>query len=448
MTPDGPQRFRQVNELISIAGEDTALSLQIMISRHGPLIEVTGPSSDDAGADSSAATYALRWAGHDRDLVDAVAAGFRFHEVSDFEQFRHIVTSLGALDANWIYADSSGHIGYQLGTPIPVRPGRWGNFPVDGYSNEFEWQGYLPLDATPYEHDPQRGWLTSNNNAPRRDVVGNYAADRILRITQLLESSESLTVADLQSMQMDQTDAYLMRWKDEVVRLLEKCNEPDHAATIRSWDGSTGQDSWPTHFMNVFLSRLTRLTFEDELGELRRSVRKIWIDQVYNSTDSFWFDDINTLDVIETKEQVAANAIKETLAQTGERTWGEVHSLTMRHPMAVIPILGGLLDLTRGPWPRSGTAGTLCASFFRENDDGTFEDFVAPSWRFTIDFADVDAASIVLPAGNSGNPASDHFFDFNEMWQTGERWNVPISREKVRQQAVETLMLQPASASE
>ena len=117
--------------------------------------------------------------------------------------------------------------------------------------------------------------------------------------------------------------------------------------------------------------------------------------------------------------------------------------IDMRHPLAVIPILGSLLDLSYGPWPRSGTAGTLNASFFRETEDHHFQTFVAPSWRFVIDFDDIDVATMVLPAGVSGNPASPHFADFIDLWKSGKYWIVPFSQNIVESQARTTLILNP-----
>ena len=120
-----------------------------------------------------------------------------------------------------------------------------------------------------------------------------------------------------------------------------------------------------------------------------------------------------------------------------------MHTLTMRHPMAAVPVLSGLLGLQRGHWSWGGTHGTLNKSYYRARNDTTYQCLVAPSWRFVIDFADVDAATMVLPAGNSGNPMSSHFFDFNEMWRNGERWTVPFSRDKVLARAMSTLTMQP-----
>jgi penicillin amidase len=131
----------------------------------------------------------------------------------------------------------------------------------------------------------------------------------------------------------------------------------------------------------------------------------------------------------------------------GQKTWQDFNSLTMRHPMATVPVLGGLLALNRGnlPWP--GTAGTLNASYLIANDDYSFETIVGPSWRFLIDFANIDGALFVLPAGNSGNPMSPHFFDFNQMWLEGKYWNIPISKDRVLAKAVNTLVLNPVMSA-
>jgi len=130
--------------------------------------------------------------------------------------------------------------------------------------------------------------------------------------------------------------------------------------------------------------------------------------------------------------------------QTGQgKTWGQLQSLTMKHPLSVVPLLSGLLDLQNGPFPWGGTPGTLNASFYfpDEEREGHFNSVIGPSWRPVIDFSDIDGATMVLPAGNSGNPASPHFMDFFPLWRSGARWNVPFHYEKVKENAVNTLIL-------
>ena len=400
--------------------------------------------------------FSLKWAGYDVDLDAAVTSGFALHHVQSFDQFRSVVTKLGALNANYMYADNAGNIGYQLATPVPIRNEGDGMFPNQGWTvTDNRQQGYLSLDETPHAFNPSQGWLASCNNLPSRshDIPGNYAADRILRASQLLTSTDVVSDEDMCAWQLDQRDEYLLRWQPVLAEALEAIDELAPAVEVHKWDGQTSNESSVTPLMVLFLSHLKRLTYQDELGEMHSQVSKLTLDRMYHSDDHRWFDDGSTNDIVETRDEIAQQAARRAVeiiyGSAGDRNllppkqWGEMHTLTMRHPMAVVPILGSLLDLQHGPWSWSGSPGSLNSSFYSTVNDTTFNCIVGPSWRFVIDFADVDAATMALPAGNSGNPMSPHFFDFNQMWRDGERWTVPFSREKVYERAVSTLTLQP-----
>jgi len=380
----------------------------------------------------------LRWAGFDSDIDKDVASGFELHRVSNFDQFRRIVTGLGALDANMVYADASGNIGYQLTTPLPARSAAGKNTP---------WGGYYPLEETPHAFNPAAGWIASANNLPRRadNVQGHFFASRILSITNLLESKDTFTSDDMRRFQMDRTDRYLLRFTHHAVEALEKLGKTAEAEMMRSWDGSTPTDSRATALMEVFLVKLKEHTFADELASLYYRVPDKWIEAISQVDSAGWFDDVSTSDTTESYDDIAARAMTDALVITKGVTWGEIHTLSMRHPLAMIPLLGDWLGLTHGPVPWSGTAGTLCASFNRHVDEGKFESVAGPSWRFVIDFANVDSVTMVLPAGNSGNPMSPHFFDFHEMWKSGNYWVVPFTYEKVKQRAASSLTLTPAA---
>ncbi len=440
LTAQGWRDFTVINDSIPIAGVDTPFTIAIRLSHRGPVVK-PGPSQDQV--------YSLRWAGFDTDLDRALSSAAGLLTVDSFGRFQQLATSLGALNANWIYADISGNIGYQLGTPIPIRPVGDGSFPLPGENEESEWQGYFHMHQTPHAFNPAQGWLASCNNRPSlaQDVPGVFFPERITRITELLASQSTFSLDDMKASQGDRTDAYLRRWKDEAARFLDYLGKPQPAAAMRSWDGRTGVDSRETALLMVFLSELRRLLFSDELGDRHHQVSQSALDAVYHSEDTLWIDNVGTPDQVETRDDIARKAMELSLDAVADRTWGEMQSLTMRHPMASVPVLGGLLGLKKGPWPWPGTAYTLNASFSREHLDRFFECVVGPSWRFVIDFADVDGAQFVLPAGNSGNPLSPHFFDFFELWRNHKYWNVPFRYSRVKEQATSTLVLVPPSIS-
>jgi len=439
LTPSGWKKFEYVTDTISASGQNTPIVLTTKLTRHGPILKDT----------QSAGEKAFHWAGYDADLNLSCSSGFQLPEVDRFEKFQKIVTSLGALNANWLYADKAGNVGYQLGTPIAIRPSNANCAARPGWTDEFEWQGYYPLVKTPHSFNPSQGWLASCNNLSTRatdyPLAGSYAADRILRISELMNGHEQVSSKDCQQFQQDRIDDYLKRWRWETARLLVELGHQELADSINNWNGSTGLDSRETAIILTFLSQLKKMTFADELGDMYSGVRTLWLDEVYeNKSDFYWFDDVATA-AVESRDTIALRAMAASLEIVGDKTWKDFNSLTMRHPMSGVPLLGGLLDLNRGHWVWPGSAGTLNASHLVAHDDNSFETIVGPSWRFVIDFSDVDGAMFVLPAGNSGNPMSPHFFDFNKMWQEGKYWNIPISEERVKARAVSKLLLKPAS---
>jgi len=441
LSAEGWRKFEIIEEPIFIKGQKEPLLFKIKQTTNGPVFW---------SSDSMKSNYSLHWAGYDVDLAKAIHANFTAQRADNFNDFRRAVTQFGALDANWIYADARGNIGYQLGTPIPVRPLSVNKLPVPGWIDSLKWKGFRRLDETPYSFNPSRGWLATCNNKQDEahlnyPLIGKFFADRIIRISELLAGKPKFSVNDMQNFQTDRVDRYLQRWQPVLIDLLEKNNYPKAAELLREWDGSTDAASKQTALIVLFLTRLRHLTFDDELGKLSDRIDYVKIERIFKSGPDFWFDDINTENRRETREEIADKALRQAVAFWKNRPWGDFQTLTIAHPFSKVPILSSLLGLKKGPFPWGGTPGSLNSSFFWENKKrpGYFRSIVGPSWRFVIDFADPDGATFVLPSGISGNPASPFFFNFFDWWKEGKRWNVPLSPEKVKKRARYVLQLIP-----
>jgi len=100
----------------------------------------------------------MHWAGFDFAPGALIEAAYRLQRAQTFDDFRRAVTQFGALDANWVYSDRAGNIGYQLGAPIPIRD-------YDSYLRQkasdakSAWRGYRVLDETPHALNPPQGFL-------------------------------------------------------------------------------------------------------------------------------------------------------------------------------------------------------------------------------------------------------------------------------------------------
>ena len=63
-----------------------------------------------------------------------------------------------------------GNIGYQMPGDIPIRAGGDGRLPVPGWTDEYEWTGFIPFEELPYAFNPDSGYIaTANNQVHPRD---------------------------------------------------------------------------------------------------------------------------------------------------------------------------------------------------------------------------------------------------------------------------------------
>jgi len=441
------ESFETRSELIKISGKDSPDTLQVKISRHGPVIYEN---------DTSNTVISLRWAGFDFSVSEGIRAGFQMLKCNNFSEFRKWITNFGALDANWMYADRRGNIGYQLGTPIPVRREGTGRSRMNGWDGKSDWSGYYPIEMTPYAYNPSRGWLATCNNQPDDENLdyslnGNFADDRIRRISELLSQPGTVSTIDMKTFQNDLKSSALLMWKEEVVNILKNIDENDWANRIDQWENTAGLSSKEVALIEIWLALLKEKTFADEFPDLSgKFLNKLLFRErnfysIYRNNNSTWFDNIQTVDKVETRDELAGEAMRRALTLMADRSWGEVNSLTMAHPLAAVPLLSYFLSLERGPFPREGTSGSLNNSISFWNDLDAFKTVAGPSWRFILDFDDIDGAQMVLPAGQSGHPLSDHFFDFYNLWEKGEYWTVPFSKDKVESFAVSVLRFVPDS---
>lgn len=421
--PAGPA----IREEIRVKGEERPRVIQVRQGARGVMIE---PKTS------------LRWAGFDFEPMRISEAALRLQKARTFEEFRRAVTGFGALDANWIYSDRAGNIGYQLGAPVPIRE-------YDTYTRQnaahpnTAWRGYRALAETPHALNPPQGYLASCNNQPvSKDwpypIPGFYDPYRITRAAALLPVKR--TVEDMRTMQLDLTSGLTLRWKTLAADGAKAAGMNDEAAGLIAWDGRMNADSKEAALFATWWRRLARPIFEDELGE-EWDTGRVLLDEALTTKTAI--DDRRTPQV-ETVVDVSARAMREAKEIANGRTWGEACTLLVKHPLARVKLLDVWLNLNRGPYPASGDPGSLNANFFSYDDASkSFHSHIGPSMRFVLDWSNPDAFTINGALGQSGNPFSPHYDDFLETGRNGDTWNVPFTRERVFAAKTSVLRLEP-----
>jgi penicillin G amidase len=454
---------------IGVRGQSKPEAFDVFSTRHGPLVatEAIWEDPPDLAKQSGRITprpLAMRW----EAIAQGETAGafLAIDRAANWDQFLEGVRRFGSPSQNFIYADVDGHIGYAMSGRIPLRGSSDGGTPVPGWTGEYEWTGSVEPQALPAMLDPPSGQIvTANNEVDRhwpKTMTRDWASPfRSMRIAQMLGTRTGLTQADMRAMQLDVQSAEA----DRVLAAVEAAHdsvafvkaEPEAQHCIerlRLWDRKV-DDRPVAALYEAFLRALWRRTFADEMDadvfkeffEYGIAERYAGIDQIIDNPSSHWWNDIATVDKVETRDDIvllaAADAPIALRAQFGAESnwaWDRVHSLSFRHALGAG---GAVLNwaFSRGPFPQTGDAWTVRKASVDVRQPFGVGDI--SSYRQVIDIGNWDAAWAVNPTGQSGNMMSPHYFDQNELWRTGGYRNFAFSRAAVEKARASRMLLTP-----
>ena len=437
LTPTGYQEMKSWSEEIKVKDEEKPRHEIFYSTRHGVVIR----------QDSIFAT-ALKWAGYDFNSAKMLKSILNISNLHNFKQFRETVTQFGALDVNWTYSDKKGNIGYQLGAPIPIRTYSNTYEPLAGEDSSLDWKGYHPLSETPYVYNPKEGFAATCNNTivPQNwpyDIPGFYDDYRIVRVNNLLSQSGQFSQSSTEEMQMDIVSSHANRWKWLMAEGARRLKNDDLFKQILQWNGEMSLDETLPTLYSLWWKELANPIFKNKLGSDWRNGRLILEEILADNTPSL-SDNKNSVLGNETIVDASTAALDAVLKKRPVAKWGDVSTLTAKHPLSMVKILDYWLDLNRGPVSVPGDFASINPSYFDfDEETGKFNMNVAASMRFVLDWSDINAFTINTNLGQSGNPFSDHYDDMLDLWKTGKRWTVPFTSEKVNETKVSMLRLEP-----
>jgi penicillin amidase len=444
------------SETLGVRGEADE-QLVVRATPHGPIVSgLLGQTG---------ATLSYRWTYLAAEQANELEGFLALDRAHDWDSFRAALRHFGAVAQNAVYADRQGHIGMQTCGAIPRLSGATqGTRLRTGWDGSQEWDGFWPFEDNPSSLDPPEGLLSSANNptlpAPGRHYISSQwePVDRITRIRELLDAKPRLSLDDLASIQNDFT---LVSARELTPLVLEAFGAAPPQSPLgarallelRGFDGRMERDAVAPTLFAAFYRRLFWELFEDELGpEIAAGYREqanlsaIMMRAVIDGHLDHWFDRLDTPGVEDRAaifRRAFLRAVDELAAELGPDVsswrWGRVHTLELQHPLGrASRLLARYFNL--GPFPVSGHTSTVAKMEFAEAD---FRVLQGPSMRQLTDFADLNAARAVLPAGQSGLPASPHYDDMLPLWLAGRYHPLPMDPAAIQAVAESRLRLVP-----
>jgi penicillin amidase len=437
-TERGWEQSRIAREVIRVKDRPDEVE-EVVITRHGPVVE----RCDDVSTGRWLG-LALQWTA----LTPGCAAqtALSLQRAGDWSSFRAAFATLDAPSQNAVYADVDGHIGYFCSGRIPVRQHRPSGLPALGWEGTALWQRFLTVDEVPQSFDPPEGLVITANNRIVGDLYPHYIAQdymagyRARRLEELLDR-EQMDATYMRSVQMDLVSPPAA----QVSALLASVTcTVELAETMRlrlvAWDGRMAPDRIEPTVYEAFMLRLAEHAFRPLCGDawgiaagidlghplfeypgnLTGRVTPMLVER-WAAGDDAIFDGLTTWGeaAVDALEDAVAD-LRGTLGAKRRWSWGRVHRLPLRHPLATRWLLRPLLnapDLRVG-----GGVDTVMATGHHPGRSFATRLF-APSWRQVFDVGNWEnGCSGVLYPGQSGHRASRHHHDLSRRWLRNQQF--------------------------
>jgi acyl-homoserine lactone acylase PvdQ len=320
------------------------------------------------------------------------------------DEWKAAVAPLHVAYMNTMYADADGNIGYIYNSAVPRRrPGIDPSGILDGSDPATEWQGFHTLDELPQVWNPDTGWLLNTNSTPFTATTG-------------LSWSRDDFPAYMVGTETDNARAVSSR---RVLTSLSSATFENFAARV-----------WDTRLSEVDVMLPALLTeWEAMPAAPDKHALAGAIDRLRNwdrtadaaSVETTWFVLSNERRILAQRARAQqahprVEGLRDALRllqeewNTTEVPWGRLNRHQRPLPGATVA-----LDTARASLPVGGASGGLGSVFSYESAP-----FGSPGLRIgrggnsfvkVISFGPAVRAASILNYGQSGDPASSHFFD-------------------------------------
>jgi len=381
--------------------------------------------------------FSVRWSGSEPGAAGELAA-LGLDRARSSAEFRASLARWKLPVVEVIYADVDGVAGRQVAGLAPVRSGWDGALPAPGWTGTFAWRGWRALDDLPHALLPRAGGLviSANENAARTNRLGDLFADRRAYTADDFKKFQHDTTAWnaeqlvplLAPLHADRIDVEASR--EQLVRWNRRVAADSAAAALYVfWEEAIARalaaGRIPPALLDEYVARTgvpvaaltkpSRTWFE---GDLMPARDRLLLDALAAATD-----------------RVRSAAPADQRAPTVSSLWGQLHTLTFRHPLAITQAARRRFNV--GPFEQPGYSGTLLSTFPALDVNG------GASFREIIDLADWDRSAATNAPGQSGTPGTSHFADLARPWAGGEYFPLTFTDEAVQANTESVLTLQP-----
>jgi penicillin G amidase len=438
------KEMKSLKEIIFIKG-GTKVEREIRFTHRGPVI------SEFKSIPKRVVT--MHWIGDETSNEPRTV--YLLNRARNWSEFTNAISSFKSINVNIAYADVDGNIGLYCAAGIPIRNRDNDRIILPGWSDKYDWKGLIPFENLPHSFNPSNGYISSANNKtagddyPYHTGTWYWQPSRIERIREMIEQKPVLSPEYMKVIQNDQHSVLVRNMNNKIVELLSVVNDLNKDENtgfyiLKKWKGGLmSKDLAAPSVFETFYVKLGDNLLKDEMDSvlyssyLNEGRPDVAIANIWNNPSSQWWDDIKT-----TKKESMTDIVRRTLgksiewlttnfgADTANWKWGDLHTLTLEHPLGKVNILNKLFHLNRGPLKVGGSSTTISAYSYPFSKP--FKSNVGSSHRHIFNLADWDSSCTVIPTGNSGVSSSKFYCDQTQLYINGQYHGEYFSDDSVK----------------
>lgn len=410
-----------IPEPIKVKGEDT-IDYEVVETRHGPIV------SEFAEASAGDTAFSLSWTA--LDPTPELQAILEINKASNWEEFEKALENFHAPAQNFVFASIDGTIAYKANGKIPIyKEASNALLPLPGWDKDYELDEYIPFDELPKVINPDKGFIaTANNKVTPNNYpyhISNVWAQpyRYERIFEVLDEKDTLTIEDMQNLQMDATNLRAREFVPQFVDILKEAELDEQSkealSLLEEWNYEDDVNLAAPLIFDKLMNEIDHILYEeieDDALDLFTGMPQATDQLLRKGNRSVWIDDAGG---VSTLLKVAfENTIEQLSEDYGSKvsnwSWGDFHQVQFKHPLGSANKWLGYL-YNKKPIPVNGSAVTPLAA--RAGEDGIVNH--GASWRFVIDMDEPGRGYHIVGPGQSENIKSPWYSNQLQDWVDG-----------------------------
>jgi penicillin amidase len=425
LTGDGPRPFEVFEETIEVKGAAPA-TLTVRETVWGPVVE----------ADPGGSLAAVRWLAHELDEI--LISPMMLDRATTLEEAVAMAHAVGTPPQNIVLADREGRVAWTIMGRILAPPDYDRSRPVPW--SEAGTGARIWLDSADYPRivDPPSGriWTANARVVDGADLRilgdGGYALGaRAGQIRDRLFDRETLTIADMLAIQLDDQAIFFQHWRQLLLTTLEGSDpigqegRAEFRRLVDGWQGRADRHDAGFRLVYEFRRRLMAELFVALTAPVQELAAEQGLDEGRRYGAGRQFEG-PAWALLEARPPHLLNPLYESWDEQilavvdgivsdfggapalSDRIWGEPNTARIRHPLSgAIPLIGGWLDM-----PAEPLDGAVHMPRVQQASFGASE-------RFAVSPGREDEGYFHMPAGQSGHPLSPFYRAGHEAWVEG-----------------------------